>query len=243
MPQLKLKKTVSANYPLILGGILIAIFAVLVIFRLHFYTIFNLNYLVIHTILEGFSIFVALGIFVVTWFTFEQTNDNQELFLGVSFLLIAIIDFCHTISFQGMPFFNEAHYDESTKFWVLGRFTEAAVFILMPHIYKIGKYILLLGVMLLSGTIFVIINYYYYLLPVLLIKDVGLTPLKIGLEYFIIGLLIWAAYIYWQKYKYSMNKSYLGINMGLIFAIFSELCFTIYFNSYDTLKKIGTPWG
>ena len=61
-----------------------AIFAVLVALALYASSLYG--YLLFHSIAELFSIFVAVGIFVVAWNTRNFSPNTYLLFIGIAYL-------------------------------------------------------------------------------------------------------------------------------------------------------------
>lgn len=76
-------------------------------------------------------------------------------------------------------------------------------------------------------------------IPPLFVEGLGLTQLKVALEYVIIGIHIVSILILYRKYREYKDELVIGIMIALIFSIFSELTFTFYTSVYDTYNLIG----
>lgn len=63
------------------------------------------NYLTWHYLFEFISILVSFSVFVVSYYTYDQTRNLRTVFLGSVFFTIGMIDMFHTLSFKGMPDF------------------------------------------------------------------------------------------------------------------------------------------
>ena len=56
------------------------------------------NYLLFHTLAEGFSIVVAFSIFMLAWNTRQFIENGYLQFLGIAFLFIGGLDGIHTLA-------------------------------------------------------------------------------------------------------------------------------------------------
>ena len=177
--------------------IIIVLVGLLFLVLTHYYSesfeqIYNpKNYLSLHILFELISISIAFAIAMQGWMIFTHTLSRHRLFIGSLFLCIALIDILHVLSFKGMPFFiMENSVLRPTWFWVISRFllAIALLVILAQKDRAIAmKYRPL--VFFLSFAFFLGVGGFVYLggdyLPVLMVEGVGVTPLKVGLEYVI----------------------------------------------------------
>jgi sigma-B regulation protein RsbU (phosphoserine phosphatase) len=83
------------------------------------------SYIVWHTTFEFSSIIIAICIFCVAYYSFEQNQNFRYLFLGSMLLLMGFIDFFHTLSYKGMPDFLVSYStsNRATTFWIIARLT------------------------------------------------------------------------------------------------------------------------
>ncbi|MFH1077434.1 MAG: MASE3 domain-containing protein [Pseudomonadota bacterium] len=108
-----------------------AIFAVLVALALYASSLYG--YLLFHSIAELFSIFVAVGIFVVAWNTRNFSPNTYLLFLGIAYLHVAFIDFIHTLAYKGMGVSAEGGSNLPTQLWIAGRYVESISLLAAPY--------------------------------------------------------------------------------------------------------------
>lgn len=196
------------------------------------------NYLTFHFIAEMFSIFTALAISLVTYFTYHLTKNKYLLFLGFGYFWIGILDTFHTQTYFGMNIFDTSGMDTTLTFWISARFMEASIFILAVFLSKKDflniKVFFTLG--LYSTFIFIVaINY-----PLsFFIEGVGLTLSKIIIEYIIIIILLIAVKLN-SLHKNEFNASiYKAIQLAIIFTIISEALFTLYIDAYGFTNILG----
>lgn len=61
------------------------------------------GYLVLHNLMEIAAISVAAMVFAIGWNTNPHRQSGNVLILACIFLGVTLLDFSHTMSFQGMP--------------------------------------------------------------------------------------------------------------------------------------------
>ncbi|WP_243393244.1 MASE3 domain-containing protein [Leptospira perolatii] len=202
-------------------------------------------FLVFHNVAESFSIVISASIFGVGWFTYAQSKDKQALFLGTTFLAIALMDMMHMLAYSGMPdLFTENSPNKSTQFWIAVRFF-AAISLLassfLPNESDLltSKMKFLILPLLVSISIFVLIIFFPDLVPTTFSPDTGLTPFKRIAEIVIICFLVLSSVAYWlriEKYGWDSTKYFL---FAFVFCIFSEVVFAVYTSVFDIYNVIG----
>ncbi len=60
------------------------------------------NYLLFHSLAEGFAIVIACGIFIVAWNSRKFIDNQYLLFIGIAYLFIGVLDLAHTFSYKGL---------------------------------------------------------------------------------------------------------------------------------------------
>lgn len=83
------------------------------------------NYLLTHSLAEGFSVVVGFSIFLFAWNSRRFFKTDYFLFLGTGFLAAASLDFVHTLSYKGMGVFENADANIPTQLWLAARFTQS----------------------------------------------------------------------------------------------------------------------
>ncbi|OEF97539.1 MASE3 domain-containing protein [Desulfuribacillus alkaliarsenatis] len=144
-----------------------------------------------HTILELIAIFVAFCAFIVAWTLFDLAS-NKYRFIGLGLLSVAIFDLYHTLYFPFLGLYPDSMYDLSTRFWTLGRFTEAIIifiFTLGLSIRPTNRWFWLIlfvgGALLISQIVIQFPN----IMPVMKTTE-GITTTKRVIEFIIISLYI-----------------------------------------------------
>lgn len=202
------------------------------------------QFLLMHTLLEAFSIFVALSIFVQAVITYSPSAKNSNYFIGLVFLAVGSFDMLHTLFYKGMPFLDdEFAASRATWFWILGRLTEA-IGVCLAVIFtrkmfitrcKCGVGIVLLGISILAP----IVIFGHERLPILFDPSTGLTALKIRLEFLICSIMLLSLFVLVRRYEKSPAVNVLHLIMGVFLIFVGELFFTLYSRVFDLENLIG----
>ncbi|WP_407271234.1 MASE3 domain-containing protein [Radiobacillus sp. PE A8.2] len=188
----------------------------------------------IHTILELFSICMAIAIFTYGYKTFPFTKSRQLFFLSFLFFTVAFLDLLHMISFEDMPdFITESSMDKSVWFGTLARLVQAIslVWILLLSDKKVIKdlriYYFASSIAIVSFIGFIIYRYEAYL-PPLSIENQGNTLLKDIIGYVICALLLVTILIVIKRYIVEKKDAYLYIALALWSLLMAEVAFDVY---------------
>lgn len=203
-------------------------------------------YIVWHNIFEFSSIIIAICIFCVSYYSFEQKQNFRYLFLGSMLLLMGFIDFFHTMSFRGMPDFLIPYTTSNrpTTFWILARLIGGiglfAASILPNKLnLRFNKILFFILPILISVLILTVVTYYPDVLPRMYIEGQGLTDTKIFLEYVVISLLLFVIFFLLYQYKKRQQFYIISLAYALLIGLFSELSFTLYIDVYGIYNFIG----
>lgn len=192
-----------------------------------------------HTILELTCIFIALSIFMSVWFIYNRNSVSCNI-LGFGYLAIAVFDILHTFYHLKLNLASNSYFDLSTRFWILGRLTEAIVLLLSVQSVRIkfSKWTnLFITLSIALGISYFVVIYHDYL-PILLTEH-GVTPIKVALEYGIICLYLISLYKIKDKINYEGAITYRYIFISLLMSSSSEFCFTLYTSVSSISWTIG----
>ncbi|MBI4733450.1 MAG: SpoIIE family protein phosphatase [Rubrobacteridae bacterium] len=198
------------------------------------------NYLLFHSLVELFSIVVACGIFVLTWYTRKLTDNGYLLFIGISLLFIAGIDLLHLMAYKGVGIFIGYGTNLATQLWMAGRFTQSISFLVAPIfiVRKFNEKITFFGYFVLE-IILIASIFYWRIFPVCFIEGVGLTPFKIIGEY-IISVTLFLSLLYLRKMDNMLEPFVVRLlSAAIVTAILSELAFTLYTDPYGLFNMLG----
>lgn len=199
-----------------------------------------------HNLFELSSVIIAVCIFCVSYYSFEQKQNFRYLVLGSMLLLMGFIDFFHTLSFKGMPDFLIPYTtsNRATTFWIIARLIGgfgllAASSIPAKLSFKFNKVICVILPLLISLLILIVVTYYPESLPQMYIEGLGLTKTKIILEVVVMLLFLTAILSLLNEYRKRFDSFLIVLSCALLIGIFSELSFTLYTDVYGIYNFLG----
>lgn len=204
------------------------------------YLISRNNYLLFHTLAEGFSIVVAALIYILAVKTYKYSKNNYLLFIGIAFSYVALVDFLHMISYKGMGVFPIYGANAPTQLWIAGRFMEATSLVLAS--FFLNKKFSTSFVKLIYAVItgFVIYSVLWNnIFPVCYVDGIGLANFKIISEYVICVIFLFNIYYLYTKRKGIHPVVYRMASLSIMITILSELCFTLYRDVYGIMNFFG----
>lgn len=231
--------------------ILVAIFGALALVALTLPLLQSLpiplqHYLPIHTTLEFASIGVAFLVFATVWHTPTKEVSASLLLIALALFAAGWLDFAHALSFKGMPaLVTPASVEKGIAFWLAARLMVALSLLgasIFPHLKRpsIGaRYRILGAYAVVNLAVFWVVIFHEAELPRTYIEGGGLTPLKSGLELFIAGLLVLAAWRYQRLACRSNSRVFPLLFSAASIAALSELFFTRYGNPSDIQNLMG----
>lgn len=186
------------------------------------------NLLLFHTLIESYTIFVALTTFIVAWYTYQFSRNNFLMYLGVGFLFVAALDLLHTFTFENMALATDSGVRTTTQFWIAARYLQALVLVSAPFFVlrrfdrsaALGVY----GTLTLLAVIAIFAGYF----PVTYVSGTGLTPFKIGSEYTIMALFACAIWALWRQREHLDAAMVNLLTAASLLMILGEFTFTFY---------------
>ena len=204
------------------------------------------SFLTWHNIFEFLSIFISFSIFTVTYFMYDETKSLRMILYGCAFLFMGSLDVFHTLSYKGMPhfFIENISANRSTTFWILARLVGSTVFLkglILPAntISHIKKEIFLITTSIFVFLSFYIVTYVPAFFPLMYAESIGLTTIKIILEYLVIFILLVSLITASNQYNKTNSKKLYTFIIAFVLLIFSEFTFTKYGSTYDAYAYIG----
>lgn len=212
------------------------------------------HFLTWHLLLETLSICIAGLIFAIGWNTHRQHRQGNILVVSCAFLGVAIADFSHMLSFQGMPdYFTPSDPEKAIHFWLLARYLAAFALVLVAALpwrplsdaARDRRTLLTLRTLCLTVTLLIVGGAHWLFLvhpdwlPRTFIANQGLTPFKIAAEIGVILLCLTALVLLaWRLQRRAhFNVPLLMGALGL--TVLSELMFTHYVQVTDLYNLLG----
>ena len=198
----------------------------------------------LHSCMELLAIVVAALVFSISWHSYRSEQAGNLSLLACGYLAVALLDSAHLLSYHGMPdFITPSSVEKAIDFWLAARLSEALVLLGValrawrPLTHPQQRYQWLAAT--LGGVALMVYLHLYQpqLFPRMFIEGQGLTPLKIVMEWLVIGLLACAAVGLLRRREQPFDRQGLLLAVGI--SILSELCFTAYRNSHDIYQLLG----
>jgi PAS domain S-box-containing protein len=244
--------SVHAQYrrPLVrIFAVLSACVAVLLAFvfvpALHFELPVPLN-VSLHTLFETVSVMVSVLVFSAGWFTFSRQGSSNVALISSAFFGVAILDFVHLLSYEGMPnFLTPSGGGKSISFFLAARLLVAVALLaiaLLPWQRRIGNTVRY-WLLALTVVFALAVSAYGLVEPALIalfyIPGSGLTLTKIALEYLIVLLNLAAAAGFYRHMREPQPYPLVPLFAAACLMALSELCFTLYSTFQDQYSLVG----
>jgi diguanylate cyclase (GGDEF)-like protein len=192
------------------------------------------GFLFFHTAIEVFAVVVAMLIFVTGYRAIFSIRKNAVVLLGILFLGVGLLDFLHLISYAGMPDAispNTPH--KSIFFWLAARLLGAGALLLYVWLGVVAevstrrKRFALALMLAVVGMLAAIGLLRPQQVPALFVPGVGLTPLKIGLEWLIIAIHLATIGVLWLRRQTLQRECVMALVFAAALSAVSELFFTM----------------
>ncbi|MBI1921921.1 MAG: PAS domain S-box protein [Geobacter sp.] len=197
------------------------------------------NYLLFHTLVEGFSVVIGIGIFVVAWNARQFMANNYFLFVGIASLFVGVVDFMHALAYKGMGVFPGFASNLPTQLWIVARYIQASSFLAAPFFLDRKLKPRLTVTAYLAATSLLLVAIFAGAYPECFIEGQGLTPFKKGSEY-LVALMLVGALTFMQKKAKAFDREVARLlSFGIGTFIASELAFTLYADVYGITNMVG----
>jgi len=204
------------------------------------------GYITIHIFLETISIIISMLVFAFCWGLNLKERPGNFLILSSIFFGVAILDFFHAVSYEGMPaFITPSGPEKGIDFWLVARLMSAAGLILFAIIPwkktppKINRLIILFTVLLISTFLCWIILSHQDWFPRTFINGYGLTTFKKVSEYILIFLYLTSAFLFLNLMREKREYDIIALFAATTVMAMSEFFFTIYQQVDDFYNLIG----
>lgn len=204
------------------------------------------NYLAVHSLMEAFACAVSVLIFGIGWYAARVGQSTRMAVLSTAFLSVALLDFAHLLSFQGMPrLVTAAGPDKAIDFWLAARYAQAfglLGFALCPRPGRIGRLDPFAFLVLsLAGTLLVfwVVLLHPDALPPAFIPGTGLTRFKIAAEYGVMVLLVMTAVALVARRPGRRDFPLPPLFAGVLVLVACEFAQTRYANLSDNYNIVG----
>jgi PAS domain S-box-containing protein len=199
------------------------------------------NFLLFHSLVELFTVAVAIAIFTLAWNTRHLVENSGLLSIGFAYLAIALITVLHTLAYKGMGIFAaEWGANLPTQLWVAARFIEALAWLSLPFLLrrnaKAGQLALFWGGLCL---LMLLLIFFWRIFPDCYLEGSGLTPFKRVSEYLVCLVLLIALLLLFRQRHAFHGQVFRLISLALLAAIGGGLFFAVYLDIYGLTNVLG----
>ncbi len=203
------------------------------------------GYLPLHMGLEFIAMAISAMVFALTWALREQESNQLPALVGAGFGAVMLIDFAHTLSYEGMPQFVTPNGPEKAiNFWLAGRLVAALtllLIVLLPErrASRPGYYLALSAGLAVAGLTWWLGLYHPDRLPRTFIPGSGLTSFKIGTEFLLAGLYALASIRLAAEGGKTGRRDFLWLAAAAWTLGLAEMFFTLYSHVTDLMNLMG----
>ena len=202
------------------------------------------NYVVFHSLIELFSIGVAMGIFMIAWNVRRRMDNDFLLFIALGYAAVAVLDLFHTLAYDGMGVFPSITKDPPTQLWIAARYLQSLCLLTAPLwlTRRLPLKTALVGMAVIDALVLLSIFHPWPWLPAFPQCHqgaLGLTAFKVASEYIISGILLAAVGVLWLR-RSRLDKTIWGtMVVAILVTMASEIAFTSYVSVTDLTNMIG----
>jgi diguanylate cyclase (GGDEF)-like protein/PAS domain S-box-containing protein len=159
-----------------------------------------------HTAMELFAVVLAMLVFVAGYRTILSARNGALVLLGLAFLGVGLLDFLHALSHVGVPDAVAADTSPPSMAFGLAARLLAALSLLLyiarptaPDVGTRGARLALIVVLAVVAVLGHVGLRWPDRLPALFVQGHGVTSLKIGLEWLVIGIHLMTLGVLWCR--------------------------------------------
>ncbi len=200
------------------------------------------NYLLFHTVVELFSVYVAYVIFLVVWKSRSRLENRYLIVLGVGYFFVGSIDFLSTLAFHGMGVFPGFDTNLTFQLQMVARFLKGASFLVAPlflmlagenqekNVETLENAVFAWKAFLVYAVItvtFLVSIFFFQNFPDLYIQGSGFTQFKVTSGYLISLMLLCSLFLLYIVRDRFEEKVFRLISISIVLTVFAELSFAL----------------
>ncbi|MEJ2216313.1 MAG: MASE3 domain-containing protein [Gemmatimonadota bacterium] len=198
------------------------------------------SYLLFHSLIELFTVTVAVGVFGFAWNARRYLDNNYLLFVGIASLFVGILDLVHALAYQGIGIFGQETSNLATQLWTISRYLQSLAMFSAPFFLgrRLRPYLTLVVLAIITGLLFATV-FVWHVFPAAYVVGTGLTPFKKISEYVVSVVYLGAiGLLWWKRQAFEPRVLHLLI-ASLALTIASEISFASYVSVYGEANMIG----
>lgn len=204
------------------------------------YLLSRVNYPLFHSLVDVSSAFIAMGIFVVVWYSRRHVDNDYFLYLGIAFLYFAILNFFHVLGNKNMGVFP-GYGNLGPALYIASRY-ELSVSLLIAPLFinrRLKAVPLVFAAYTLATTLTLLSLFHWRNFPVCIVEGVGLTPFKVYSDYAICLLLLTALALVLRQRRFFDAQLLRPLSASIVLSIATGLAFTLYTDPFGITNTVG----
>ena len=203
------------------------------------------SYPVFHSLVEGFSVFISFGIFVLAWNTRNYLKEEYLLLLGIIALCNGVVDTCHLMSYKGVALFPGFDSNLPTSLWIASRYLQSVLLAVVSYRLSgqaeaisppaVRRFFIACAVV----TALLVWTTFAGFFPVCFIEGTGQTPFKKGSEVLISLLFAASAALLWRRRSHFEPAVARLLLASVAASLVGELSFIFYLRVFDLSNLAG----
>ena len=190
-----------------------------------------------HITVELFASIISFCILIVAVNTYQISENDFFMFLGIGLMCAGSLDLIHTFSYSDMNILRNVNFNTPAQFWVAARAIEL-ITILVSTIFinkriKKSNYYMIAAAYIAYFAFVILAILKYNIFPVFRIEGQGLTAIKIFTEYALSAGFLISFIIFFKERKYMDKMLSIYIAISLLLKIPQGICFTLYADNTD----------
>ena len=203
------------------------------------YFLSRANYPLFHSLVDGITIFIAAGVFVLVWVRRRLLDNNYYLFIAIAFLFFAFWDFLHLLGNKGMGVFPQ-YGNLGPTLYIISRYFLSISMLLAPLFIKRKLNAAVAFTVYLAASVLLLFSVFYWQnFPVTYIDGVGLTQFKVISDYIICGILAASLIVLTIKRRALDTVVFRLVAFSIVLSIATGLAFTTYTDPYGATNVLG----
>ena len=203
------------------------------------------SYPVFHSLAEGFSVLISLGVFAIAWNTRRYMKEDYLLLLGIIALCCGVLDSCHLLAYKGVALFSGYDSNLPTSLWIASRYLQVTMLVFAtwrlpsqgesarPMPPSLVLYLCLGITACLIGFIFA--GYF----PICYVEGSGLTMFKKVSEVAIAMCFALSGVLLWRRRSYFEPGIARILLASVAASLAAEISFIFYLDVYDLSNLAG----
>ncbi|MCL4309198.1 MAG: SpoIIE family protein phosphatase [Actinomycetota bacterium] len=203
------------------------------------------DFVLFHLIFELIGVIISFAIFTTGWYGNKQRPNAHIFAIAAVFFTVGLIDFFHTLSYNGMPaVLSQNSLNKTATYWIATRLITAVGLLAVAFIpeTRMPRWLWPRGVLILASAFVALLVLIEGrapgLLPAMYAKDTGLTTVNNVLDYIVIVIYLGTIAIFWRRHAFE-PESTIFLQTALLIAAFGEFAYTRYLNELDSYSILG----